>query len=106
MKIQTWFKTFALAVAGLILFMLLGCARFSTVQTDERTNEKTGEKTTVTTKAASWTLFDSQSSLARWKATQSEKSQGAEVGGLGQEATGTNIVEGIKFLRDFLKKFP
>ena len=76
----------------LALLALCGCARFTTRQLDERTNAKTGEKTTVTTRASSWTFFDSKSSLAKWKATQSEKSQGAEVGGLAQESSGTNVV--------------
>jgi hypothetical protein len=75
-----------------LCFILTGCARFTTVQTDERINEKTGEKTKITTRASSSTFFDSKSNLAKWKATQNEKSQGAEVGGLSQEASGSNVV--------------
>jgi hypothetical protein len=74
------------------LLAFAGCARFTTTQTDERINAKTGEKTTITTRASSSTFFDSKSSLAKWKATQSEKSQGAEVGGLQQESSATNVV--------------
>lgn len=69
-----------------------GCARFSTTQTDTR-NET---ETTITTKASAWTFFDSKSALATWKATQSEKSQGASVGGLSQESSGTNAVNLIE----------
>lgn len=67
---------------------LCSCASFKTTQTDERTDAKT----TVTTKASSWTFFDSKSSLSKWKATQSEKTQGASVGGLEQSASATNLV--------------
>lgn len=88
---------YAIAMAGLLGVVALsllagGCSQFRTVQTDERYNEQTGEKTTITTKASSSTFFDSKSSLAKWKASQTEKSQGAEVGGLQQESNGTNIV--------------
>lgn len=79
-------------LAAATLMILVGCARFSTVQIDERTNAKTGEKTKITTKAASITFFDSKSSLAKWKASQTEKAQGAEVGGLSQESSATNVV--------------
>lgn len=73
-----------------LITILSGCAHFQTTQTDERIDAKTQEKTKITTQASSWTFFDSKSNLAKWKATQSEKSQGAEVGGLAQETTGTN----------------
>ena len=77
-----------------------GCSSFRTTQSDSRYNEKTGETTTITTKASSFTFFDSKSSLAKWKATQSEKSQGAEVGGLEQETSGTNTIDLIRALAE------
>lgn len=77
---------------AIVLCCLCSCAKFSTVQIDERTDEKTK----VTTKASSWTFFDSKSNLAKWQAKQSEKTQGAEVGGLGQSASGTNAVSLIE----------
>lgn len=89
-------KKFTLVNLGAIV-LLVGCARFSTTQRDERTNEKTGETTTITTKAAAWTFFESKSTLAKWKATQTEKSQGAEVGGLEQSSSATtNAVELVR----------
>ena len=75
-----------------VLATLCGCARFSTTQTDIRSNAETKETTTVITRAASWTFFDSKSALAKWKATQSDNRQSAEVGGLSQQADGTNVV--------------
>ncbi len=77
--------------------LLVSCSSFSTTQIDSRINEKTGEKTTVTTKATARTLFDSESTLAKFKASQTEKSQGAEVGSLTQSSQGSvsNIVEAV-----------
>lgn len=78
---------------AIAMLALAGCSSFSTLQTDTRTNETTGETTTVTTRARSYTFFDSKSSLAKWKAAQTEKSQGAEVGGLTQDSSGTNVAK-------------
>ena len=82
----------------LIPAILMGCARFSTTQTDTRENTKTGEKTSITTHASALTFFDSRSTLANFKAAQTEKSQGASVGTLTQDAAGTNataLVEAV-----------
>ena len=78
--------------ALLILLLLPSCASFRTVQIDERKNEKTGEITKITTRAGSISFFDGKSNLTKWKATQSEKSQGAEVGGLSQSVSSSNLV--------------
>ncbi len=66
-----------------------GCASFKTIQT-ESTN-KDGSKLVVT-RVAARTLFDAKSDLAKFKAFQSEKTQSATVGALGQESSGTNAV--------------
>jgi hypothetical protein len=79
-------------------YLLWGCARFTTTQTDTRENAKTGEKTTIVTKAASTTFFDSKSALTAFKASQTDKTQGASVGSLNQESSGTNaahLIEGV-----------
>ena len=81
------------------LVLLQGCARFSTTQTDiSTTYHEDGSKTTRTiiTEAGSSTFFDSSSALAKWKATQSDKTQSASVGVLNQETSGTNTVDLIK----------
>lgn len=89
----------------LCLLLLSGCmARFSTQQVDERTNAQTGEKTKITTRASAWTLNTAKSDLAKWKATQTERSQGAEVGGLKQESGGTNAVALIKAIGEVVEK--
>ena len=85
---------------------LCGCARFGTTQKDIRYDPITGKiATEVSTKAASYTLFSSKSDLAKWKATQSEKSQGAEVGGLSQQG-GTNAVAVLEALAKVVGALP
>lgn len=81
-----------LTITMLAALSLCGCAQFRTTQTDTRYNEKTGEKTTITTKASATTFFDSKSQLSSFKAAQTEKSQGASVGSLTQESSGSNAV--------------
>ena len=93
-------RNLKLTMMATALLLGSGCSSFRTTQTDARYNEKTGETTTITTKASSFTFFDSKSSLAKWKATQSEKSQGAEVGGLEQETSGTNTIDLIRALAE------
>lgn len=83
-------KKTLVAVAAALAFV--GCARFSTTQTDVSLENPNGTTTrTITTKAASYTFFSSDSSLARWKASQTDKTQGAEVGNLAQHADATNV---------------
>jgi len=71
---------------------LTGCASFNTTQTD-MTYEKGQPLRQITTQAKSRTFFDSRSSLASFKATQTDKSQTASVGSLNQDASGTNAVD-------------
>ena len=74
--------------------LLCGCARFGTNQVQYDTFNTNGEivsRRTETT-ASSFTFFDSKSALATFKASQSDKTQSATVGGLTQEASGSNAV--------------
>jgi len=73
----------------MLVLSLCGCARFYTTQTDV-SYEKGAPSRTITTRASSVTFFDSKSSLASFKATQTDKTQTASVGSLNQEASGTN----------------
>lgn len=76
----------------IIPFLIVGCARFRTVQTDVSIIDKHGTTSrTITTKATSTTFFDSKSSLASFRASQTDKSQNASVGALTQDAYGTNV---------------
>jgi predicted Fe-S protein YdhL (DUF1289 family) len=94
------FKWALLIVVAVALSYCSGCARFSTTQTEVR-NEAT---VTITTKAQAWTLFSSKSALAKWKAEQSEGTQGASVGSLEQQADSTVVVDALKELNEFVSK--
>jgi hypothetical protein len=80
-----------------VLALLAGCARFSTTQTDVSNDNLDGSTTrTITTKASASTFFAAKSALAQWKATQTDKTQGASVGSLTQESGGTNVTQLIE----------
>jgi len=80
-----------------VVFIATGCARFKTTQTDKRTDAD-GSVTEITTVVRATTFFDSKSGLADFKATQSEKQQGATVGSLNQESSGSNAVQILKIV--------
>lgn len=76
------------------LLLLTGCARFSTTQTD-LSYEEGKPLRTITTKATGYTFFSGKSSLATWKASQTDKTQGASVGGLTLEGGQTNQITDV-----------
>ena len=76
---------------GIGMLLLGGCASFSTTQTDKSYDTNGSPQREITTKAKAWTFWAAKSSLATWKATQTDKTQGATVGGLVQEGNTTNI---------------
>jgi len=80
---------------------LCGCAHFTTKQEEVR-NDAT---TTITTKVSAYTLFSSKSELAKFKATQSNASQSAEVGSLNQQG-GTNAVAVLEKIAEIVKALP
>lgn len=77
--------------------LLAGCSTFNTTQTDERILAD-GSRTKISTSATARTIFDANSKLANFRASQTEKQQGASVGSLSQDSTGTNAVEAIRSL--------
>jgi len=87
----------SLATIWLAIFCL-GCSTFVTTQLDERFNPTTGEKTTIRTRVAAKTFWEAQAALANFKASQTEKTQGATVGSLNQEANSTNAIRAIDAL--------
>ena len=87
----------------LLMLALVGCARFKTTQIDER-KAPNGESTKISTTVEASTLFTSRSQLANFKATQTEKSQGASVGSITQESSGTNAVRALEALDSILGK--
>lgn len=83
--------------------LLAGCARFGTVQKDISYDSTTGNKIReITTKATGSTFFDAKSELAKWKASQTDKTQSAEVGGLSNLSSGTNAVQALKELNTLM----
>lgn len=88
-----------LALCSAALLVAVGCSHFSTKQTDISTTDENGTTTrTITTTASANTFFDGRSSLASFKATQTDKTQGASVGSLSQETSGTNAVNVLKII--------
>ena len=82
---------------------LAGCAQFKTTQIDER-KAPDGQITKVSTTVSASTLFTSKSQLANFKASQTERQQGASVGSLTQESSGTNAVRALEALDSILSK--
>jgi hypothetical protein len=87
----------------LAVSVMAGCARFKTIQIDER-RAANGESTKIETHVSASTLWTSKSQLANFKASQTEKSQGASVGSLSQESSGTNTVRALEAINDILSK--
>lgn len=92
-------------LAMMVLFSA-GCSTFTTDQTDERINQKTGDKTTIRTRVKARTFWESKSALTNFKASQTERAQGATVGSLNQEVTATNAVQVLNALRGILEALP
>lgn len=89
-------------VTCLAAFSLVGCARFTTRQTDANYTDAGAPLRTIETKATAWTLFSSRSDLAKFKASQSDKTQTAEVGSLSQQG-GTNTAATLSALTGLLQ---
>jgi hypothetical protein len=68
-------------------------------------NGGTNTTRTVTTRASAYTLFSAKSSLATWKASQTDKTQGASVGGLEMQGA-TNTAATIQALANLLQALP
>jgi len=89
----------------LSVLTLVGCARFHTTQVDS-SYDKGQLVRTITTSAGSTTFFDSQSALASFKASQSDKTQSASVGSLNQETSSTNSVAMLKAVAELISALP
>ena len=86
------------AMAVIPLLLAIGCASFTTKQTDvssydiDRNTGKAWPRREITTRATARTFFEGKSALAQFKASQTDKTQSATVGTLTQETTATNLV--------------
>lgn len=84
-------KRMVVMISTAWLVLAAGCARFSTKQTDT-SYEKGEPNRSITTEAKATTFFAGKSALASWKASQTDKTQGASVGNLAVESNaGTNL---------------
>lgn len=84
-----------LLLPPVLALALGGCARFNTTQTDLSYEDGKPQRQ-ITTRATASTLFTSRSALANFKASQTDKTQGASVGSLTQESSGTNAVKTLE----------
>lgn len=90
-------------IAIVLALALVGCARFKTTQVDER-KAPNGESTKISTIVSASTLFTSKSQLSSFSANQTERAQGASVGNLSQQSSGTNAVRALEALDSILGK--
>lgn len=81
-----------LAVAG-----GAGCTRFRTVQLD-RTQGTNGTMREIETRASATTFAAGKQALQGWKASQTDKTQGASVGSVNQESDAAQLIEGLATL--------
>jgi len=88
-------------IALIAVATLTGCSHFTTTQKD--LNYEAGQPIRqITTKASAYTFFESKSALANFKASQTDKTQGASVGSLNQESGGTNTAVTVNALVNLL----
>ena len=93
--------------AAMIVILMTGCARFNTKQTDISYDRETGKPTReITTKAGTTTFFDAKSELAKFRASQTDKSQTASVGTLNNETSGTNAVAILQGMTELARALP
>ncbi len=84
-------KLIVAATLGALLWT--GCASFVTIQKDISYDPKTGNKVrSISTEAKAGTFWEAKSELSKFKASQTDKTQSAAVGSLGQEANSSNVV--------------
>lgn len=95
-------RTFSILLCAAVTLCVVGCASFTTTQTEDR-NETDGT-TSIKTRVAARTLFTSKSQLTSFSAVQTEGKQGASVGSLSQQSSGTNAVRALEALDSILGK--
>lgn len=91
-------------IAPVTVALLCGCGSLSTMQVNEKV-DATGKFTErVTTKTHVFTVFDAHNELAKFKTTQTDKTQGVGIGSLGQESSTTNAVQALQAIDSILGK--
>lgn len=87
--IATWLAALAVGVCALITS---GCASYTTNQKDISYDNSGAPIREITTTVKVGTFCDSNSALATSKATNTDKSQSSELGGLAQSSSSSNVV--------------
>jgi hypothetical protein len=102
-----------LLFGAVLVGLVTGCASFVTDQRDITYEAITnGTKTAsvptreIRTRAKARTFWDAKSALARFRASQTDKSQTATVGELGMETSGTNAIAVLDRLATIVKALP
>jgi hypothetical protein len=97
-------KTLALIIT---CCSFVGCAQFGTYQVDNSYDPKTGKLLrSIKTKVAASTFYDAKSELAKFSASQTDKTQGAKVGSLNNSSSGTNAIAVLDRLVEITKNLP
>jgi type IV pilus biogenesis protein CpaD/CtpE len=82
---------FLVMLVSLVLALCSGCARFHSVQVQTKSDgTKTESRQTIST------FWDSQSSIAKLRASTTDKTQGLTVGGFAEESQSSNVVNVIE----------
>lgn len=91
----------ALAV-GACALLTSGCASYTTNQKDISYDSSGAPLREITTKVKVGTFWDSDSALATSRATNTDKAQSSELGGLAQSSTSTNIVNALQAISEII----
>lgn len=95
-KCQWDYVLLAIILFALFIIVLLsGCARFHTVQEDISYDTTQKPSRTITTEVSAWTFFSASSDLAKFRASQTDKTQSASVGSLSQDSSETNFIHAL-----------
>lgn len=84
-----------IVLLSIVSITIVGCSRFSTQQKDESYDSEGRPMRAISTKASAYTFFSGKSALTQFKASQTDKTQGATVGNLTQDGGQTNQVSDI-----------
>ena len=90
-RVHPWLKI------CLLCFLLAGCARFRSTQT-----ETAPDGTQRITRVCVTTFFDGKSDLAKLRASTTDKTQGLTLAGLDQNSSSTNTVEILRHIAAIL----
>lgn len=82
-------KTIAIAIASVLL---AGCAHLSNSQEDTSYNDAGKPVRTIKSHQGATALFDSNSQIVKFRATNTDKTQSSSVGSVDQSASSTNAV--------------